>query len=1059
MPGLRSILVGGEACPGEIVARWARPGRRMLNTYGPTEATVTAIWCELLPGRPVTIGVPLPTYTVRLIAPEAESVVEVGEGEVGEIALGGPGVARGYVGRPDLTARKFLDTGDGRLYRTGDLGRVVADGAVAGHVEYLGRADDEVKVRGRRVDLGEIESVLLEDPSVGSAVVTPAGEAGELAAYVTAAAEAASGAHGDPRDVTTLSERLVPRWYGLLTARLPVYMVPATVDVLDDLPTQLSGKVDRSALPAASGPRLAVASGPVVVAEGDLEGRIATVWAEAFGVATDALSVTAHFFDDLGGHSLLAASVTSALRARDLGTTPSVRDLYDHPTVRDLAAALAARAGAEPSAVPGAPRHEPRRHSSRRVAAAGVAQTAAIYLLLLLLTTPTGVVYSLRSGEISAGALVALLLAALGTWLALRWLLPPLAVRLLTAGIRPGRHPLWGRTFLRLRAADLVLAISPLPVLAGSPLVAPYLRALGARVGRHVHLASADLSLPAMLDLGDNAAIGYGATLRAWQVEDGWAVVGPITVGPDAVVGTNAVLQPGSSVGDHALLAEQSALGRDVAVGEGEAFAGSPAGPVDEIDPELGEVMAAPRAPGWTLGPLLGSVAGLVGLEAAVLAMVLPSVALVWGAVLGLGVLVGLVAAVLSGPLFVLTACAVVAAGRKLVLPQVPTGVHPVRSGLGVRKWIGDSLLEAHLTYTNAMYATLWTAPWLRLLGARIGRGVEVSTAAHIDPDLLDIGHDSFVADMAAVGAASFANGRMVARPSRIGDRSFVGNAALLPAGADTGRGSLVGVLTVPPKGGVPDHSSWLGSPAIDLPRRETTDSFDEFALVRPTVRQAAHRLAIEFARATLPGSVVAVVLYVYLWLLATLAAATPMAVTLLLAPLLAASCSGAGLLYVVWTKRNVVGTYRPRVEPLWSGFVRRSEFVTGLYEAAAVPAVLGLLVGTPMLPPVLRLFGARVGRRCFVATTYLTEFDLVEVGDDVAVNHGVSLQTHLFEDRVMKMSTVRVGDGATVGTRSIVLYDAAVGDNTLLEPLSLVMKGEALPAGTRWRGVPAEVA
>src|SRR5690606_27086013 len=167
LPRIRNLLVGGEACPGQLVERWSRPGRRILNTYGPTEATVTATWCELRPGRPVTIGRPLPTYSIVLLDEERNLVPD---GEVGEICSGGPGVARGYVGRPDLTADRFIEHAlappGGRLYRTGDLGRITE----YGEIEYLGRADAEVKIRGHRVDLGEIENVLLEDPDVAEAV-------------------------------------------------------------------------------------------------------------------------------------------------------------------------------------------------------------------------------------------------------------------------------------------------------------------------------------------------------------------------------------------------------------------------------------------------------------------------------------------------------------------------------------------------------------------------------------------------------------------------------------------------------------------------------------------------------------------------------------------------------------------------------------------------------------------------------------------------------------------------------------------------------------------------
>jgi non-ribosomal peptide synthetase-like protein len=196
---------------------------------------------------------------------------------------------------------------------------------------------------------------------------------------------------------------------------------------------------------------------------------------------------------------------------------------------------------------------------------------------------------------------------------------------------------------------------------------------------------------------------------------------------------------------------------------------------------------------------------------------------------------------------------------------------------------------------------------------------------------------------------------------------------------------------------------------------------------------------------------------YLYLLVLSTLARGRDLPVPALVSPLVAIASGLAVIGFCAATKRNVVGTYRPRVEPLWSTFVRRTEFVTGLYEAAAVPAGLGMLVGTPFLPPVLRWFGARIGRRTWIGTTYLTEFDLVEVSDDATVGTEVSLQTHLFEDRVMKMSEVTVSSGATVGTRSIVLYDAVVGGDVWLGSLSLLMKGERLPPGTRWRGIPAQ--
>ncbi|WP_460683538.1 amino acid adenylation domain-containing protein, partial [Modestobacter lapidis] len=183
LPKIRTVNVGGEACPRELVDRWG-PGRRILNTYGPTETTVTCTMAELRPGRPVTIGRPLPTYRITLLDDDRQPVPA---GEVGEICVGGPGVARGYVNRPELTADRFIPDPRGipgeRIYRTGDLGRFTPEG----ELEYLGRADSEVKVRGHRVDLQEIESQLLVHPQVTAAVVTlltGPDTGGELAGYV-----------------------------------------------------------------------------------------------------------------------------------------------------------------------------------------------------------------------------------------------------------------------------------------------------------------------------------------------------------------------------------------------------------------------------------------------------------------------------------------------------------------------------------------------------------------------------------------------------------------------------------------------------------------------------------------------------------------------------------------------------------------------------------------------------------------------------------------------------------------------------------------------------------
>ena len=159
---------------------------------------------------------------------------------------------------------------------------------------------------------------------------------------------------------------------------------------------------------------------------------------------------------------------------------------------------------------------------------------------------------------------------------------------------------------------------------------------------------------------------------------------------------------------------------------------------------------------------------------------------------------------------------------------------------------------------------------------------------------------------------------------------------------------------------------------------------------------------------------------------------------------------------FVLALKWLLVGRYRPRAAPIWTPFVWLSEAVTNLYESVAVPNVLDFLCGTPILPYALRLLGARIGRGVYLNTTDVTEFDCVQIGDEAELNAWCGPQTHLFEDRVMKIGMVEIGARVSIGACSTILYDTRIGDGVHLGPLTLVAKGERLPADTRWEGAPA---
>lgn len=1057
IPSIHTVNVGGEACPQELVERWGN-GRRILNTYGPTEATVTCLYAELYPGKPVTVGRPLPTYTAYLLD---EQLRPVAPGDVGEICVGGIGVARGYANRPEQTAERFVVFDNGttreRIYRTGDLGRLTPEG----EIEYRGRADSEVKVRGHRVDMAEIENVLLEDDAIAVAVLTlrkTEGTGGELAAYVTLSD---AGASADP---SALRRRL----HGMLKSKLPGYMVPDYLEVVRAIPMLPSGKADRKSLPEPVAGRLVGGAKPHIAATTSTEELLVSTFAGVLNLPTEMVSVVADLFDDLGGHSLVAATIVSRLRASGAAGSGelSILDLYGNPTIRDLARyidglALEARVYASDRHASQPAEHRPPPPAWWRIAAFTLGQLSSVYTSVLVSMLPLGIVYHLNEGVPGWNMIWQLVATLPASYLISRWLLPILIARTFSAGLRPGSHPLYGIAHLRVWTVHRALRQSPLARLTGSPLATPYLRAAGALVGRRVHVGTAEIPLPSMVRLRDASTIGYGVHLEGYEIVGGRLRIGRIDVGTGATVSANCVLQGPCTIGDLATLGAQSLLLPGHSVPANADWAGSPAQPrVGHSDPVIDTMTTCTEAPQrWPRQLLPRFAAGIIALELLPMMAMVPILLAVWWSLLEFGQLAALIVTALSGPVFVLTSCLLILYLRRFSLLKTPVGVHHLRSQLGMEKWLSDKLFELGLELVNPLFGTLYTPIWLRLLGAKVGRGAEIATIANIDPDLLTLEHGAFVADMASVGSATYANGHVAFRRTEVGERAFVGNASFVPSGTRLSDGSLIGVQSVPPVTGVPKGTSWLGSPSIYLPAREMYDEFTEETTFAPPRRKVVARLIIEFLRATLSPALLGLSTFGTLSVLAVLAPLLPMWAMVLATPAIALVFGLAVVLMVAALKWLIVGRYRPRVEPLWSSFVRRTEFITGIYEGAAVPALLDVLTGTPLLGPLLRLFGVHVGKRTLIDTTYVTEFDLVHIGDDVSVGAEVSLQSHLFEDRVMKMGEVRLEREVALGCRAVVLYGTTLRRGAALAPLSLAMKGETLPADTSWAGIPARIA
>jgi non-ribosomal peptide synthetase-like protein len=295
-------------------------------------------------------------------------------------------------------------------------------------------------------------------------------------------------------------------------------------------------------------------------------------------------------------------------------------------------------------------------------------------------------------------------------------------------------------------------------------------------------------------------------------------------------------------------------------------------------------------------------------------------------------------------------------------------------------------------------------------------------------------------------------------KPTRIGNRSFIGNGAYVADGAVVPDDVLVGVQSRTPKNEhLKSGQTWMGSPPLLLPARETIQGFPESLTFRPSMLRRLGRGLVEGLRIVLPLALVIATGYLIVVVVMPLAEDNGWGLLVASALAVAGLVYGvATFLFIVALKWILIGRYRSRAAPMWTPFVWISEAVTNLYESLAVPGFLDQLRGTPMLPWALRLLGARIGKGVYLNTTDMTEFDCVRIGDEAELNAWCGPQTHLFEDRVMKIGTVEIGDRVTVGTRGTILYDTQVGNDVRLGPLTLVAKGERLPPGTQWEGAPA---
>jgi non-ribosomal peptide synthetase-like protein len=1020
LAGVRLLILGGEACPPELAARLVRAGREVWNTYGPTEATVVACAARLDGLQPVRIGLPLDGWDLAVVGPDLQPV---SQGDVGELIIGGVGLAR-YLD-PVKDAQKYAPMptlGWDRAYRSGDLVRNDAAGLV-----FVGRADDQVKLGGRRVELGEVDSALLGAPGVtgaAAAVRRTASGGAVLVGYVKV------------QEAFQLDVALAH-----LRSTLPASLVPRLA-VVDDLPTRTSGKIDRDALPWPVTTGAASSPSPSTPLDGTA-GWLQAVWEQILGV----LPGPADDFFNSGGGSLSAAQLVSVMRGRFPDVT--VAHVYASPTLRALADFVDAMDGPVTARNP-AVDPVPRGMQAVQVIASILLRTVSGLRWLTWVAAAAG----LASGWSTAAWLPAVSWWwALAGWLLLvtpggRILLAAGGARLVLRGVKPGDHRRGGSVHARVWLAERWVEELGAVNLSAAPWMRQYARLLGARVGRNVDLHTIP-PVTGMLRLDDGCSIEPEVDLTGYWIDGDVVHLGAIRVRADAVVGARSTLLPGADIGAASEISPGSAVFGVVPAGQW--WSGSPARRNGTARGPL-EHSGLRDRPSWLAGYAATAlvVAALPGIA------IFAAVLLLSGQLLSAENLSGAVGTALSwtpvaasGVMLLLALLVWVAV--RACSAGLTAGAYPVYSRRAWQAWSVLRILDEARTWLFPLYSSGLTPSWLRALGARVGSDVEASTVLLI-PRLTTVGDGAFLADDTLLGGYELGGGRLRIGEVKVGKHAFVGNSGMTAPGRKVPRQGLVAVLSAAPaRANAKRGTSWLGSPPEPM-RRIGTD-VDQSRTFQPARRLRLARALTELCR-LVPVWVHAVlavlVAAALLWLLGRSAG---LAVVLSGVVLLVAGAAAAGVSSLA--KWVLVGRLRPSEHPLWSAFVWRNELADTFVEVVAAPWFARAAVGTPIVNVWLRSLGARVGRGVWCGTYWLPEMDLVSLEDGATVNPGCVVQTHLFHDRLLSMDTVTLRVGATLGPNSIVLPAATLGRHSTVGPGSLVMRGESVPDRTRWIGNP----
>ncbi len=1054
---VRLVNAGGEACTPKALKKWANANRLFYNSYGPTETTVTATMAKLNKDDKITIGNVLPNYSLAIVD-EQYNPVDIGT--EGELIISGIGVAKGYIKNPELTKEKFIDKPESlaslygeKIYRTGDLA-ILND---ARNIEFIGRIDDQIKLHGYRIELGEIESKLAFINGIKEAackIIKDANAQEYLVAFITVGA------------LFQLNESFIKNE---LAKSLPKYMIPSSIVIIDKIPRLASGKINRKELLVPEFKNQKTATSEIdSSAMGETVSEKVVYILKKIMPNTD-ISLEYDFFDKIGGDSFTTAVFVSELRDHAGIPNASIKDVYTHrPLIKLVEFWEKDTEKQSKQADLNKEQNEKFNEANKwNYFTCGIAQSVSLLFICALFAMQLflpylgySYVFSLLKSHTYA-IITAFSLYCINTPLFyfisifLKWVI--------IGKMKEGDYPLWGSYYFRWWFVKSIQKLVNVQLLSDTPLYSIYMKWLGVKIGNDAQLSVLKIGAEDLVTMGKDVSISSNVVLDNAFIENGWLKLRKIEIGDHAYIGSSAVVGPNTKMEDWSELQDLSALLPNQIIKSKEVWEGSPAKKLRlKTTDELPEPLHVSFYTKANYSFLYGII--IMHFPLAMIIPILPTIIVLnennhnmYGRDFSYLVLTPILAF-----LYIIIFLIQTIVCSRILQYNIKPGVYKVYSSLYLRKWLSDQFMSLSLNVLHPIYATIYISSMFRAFGAKIGKKTEISTASGITHPLLEIGEGGFIADAATLGEADIRGLRFTLKKTTIKNMSFVGNAAVIPQGYELDSNMLIGVLSTPPSSEQIKQSKardWFGSPAMALPRRQSNQTFPDNLTINPSRKRIVIRGIVEFIRILLPTTVITLCCILFLSFGHDLIVGHTVIETILLFPFYYLALIGIPcFLFTVMLKWIIIGKYHTQQFPMWTWNVWKSEAITTTYEALAIPFLLEFLAGTFWLPIALRMLGVKIGKRVFMNTTDITEYDVVSIGDDSILNEDCGPQTHLFEDRIMKIGSVSIGKRCTIGARTIILYDSKIEDDANILPLSLVMKGETISGHKNWVGSPVRL-